>query len=134
MRKFGLAAGTAAAVAMLAGAVSPASANCPHTKVDDVRSYCMESKCPEGLQGYFATITNRFPETLYITYAFRAGTRNTSIIPGGLELQPNSAKRQPIGIGYVPLPKDEELDARTGRLRILECGTDPNIRYKWRKK
>lgn len=94
----------------------------------------MDNKCPDGLHGYFATIANRFPHKLYITYAFRSGERNTSIIPGGLELQPNSAKRQPIGIGYVPLPQGEELAARTGRLRILECGTDPDIRYKWRTK
>lgn len=134
MRNFGVAAAAVAGIVMLAGAASPAFANCPHTSVKDVRSYCLDKRCPEGLQGYFATITNRFPHTLYITYAFRAGDRNTSIIPGGLELKPNSSVRKPLGIGYRPLPKGEEIDARAGRLRILECGTDPDIRYKWRLK
>jgi len=118
-----------ASAALLA---SPALATCPHTVVKDVGSSCISKRCPKGLQAYWAVIRNDFPHKLYITYAFRSGPRDTAIIPGGLELQPNSADLQPIGIGHGALPLDEDLIARNGRLRILECGTDPNIRYKWR--
>ncbi len=126
----GAAVGAALLVVLVA---SPAKATCPHTKVENVYATCLGGKCPPGIHAYWATIENRFPHKLYITYAFRSGKRNTSIIPGGLELQPNSAIRQPIGIGRTVLPQ-EEHEVRTGRLRILECGTDPNIRYKWRLK
>lgn len=119
------------AVLFLVGIAAPALAACPHTRVEDVSSSCLDKQCPPGMQAYWATIVNRFPNKLYITYAFRSGARNTSIIPGGLELQPNSAIRQPIGIGRTLLP-EEPHDSRVGRLRILECGTDPKIRYKWR--
>ena len=119
------------AVLCLAGFSLPAMANCPHTHVASVSASCIDRKCPPGMHAYWATIENRFPKKLYITYAFRSGVRNQSIIPGGLELQPNSSLRQPIGIGRTVLPK-EAHDARVGRLRILECGTDPKIRYKWR--
>ena len=133
-RSFVIAAASGAtALAIGAGAASAARANCPHTTVQNVEAICLDSDCPPGIQSYWATIVNRFPHKLYITYAFRSGNRNVSIIPGGLELQPNSAISQPIGLGRDILPK-ENLAARTGRLRILECGTDPNIRFKWRRR
>ena len=123
----------AGVLAMMGAGLSwPAMAICPHTKVTDLSATCLDKSCPPGLQAYWATIVNRYPYKLYITYAFRSGPRDTAIIPGGLELQPNSADLQPIGIGHGALPLDEDLIARNGRLRILECGTDPNIRYKWR--
>ena len=123
--------GATAAALLLVATIGTANAICPHTTVKEVVSICLDRKCPPGIQSYWATIVNRFPYKLYITYAFRSGKRDASIIPGGLELQPNSALRQPIGLGRNPLPQ-EDKGTRTGRLRILECGTDPDIRYKWR--
>lgn len=115
------------------GSTGVAQAQCPHTRVQEVTSTCLDDSCPPGTNAYWATIVNRFPHKLYLTYAFRSGRRNKSIIPGGLELPPNSAVRQPIGIGRAVLP-EESHDSRIGRLRILECGTNPKIRYKWRRK
>jgi hypothetical protein len=112
------------------GLALPAHAICPHTKVKDLSAVCLDKNCPPGLQAYFATIVNRFPHKLYVTYAFRSGKRQSQIIPGGLELQANSEISQPIGIGRTALPKETQKK----RLRILECGTDPKIRYKWRRR
>ncbi len=117
---------------LYAATAMPAAAICPHTKVVSISASCMDEACPPGLQAYWATIVNKFPYKLYVTYAFRAGERLSQIIPGGLELKPNSETRQAIGIGRAILP-DEKQKARVGRLRILECGTDPQIRYKWRR-
>jgi hypothetical protein len=121
-----------AMVTVFAGATASAAGICPHTKVVKVSVSCLDDKCPPGIQAYWATIINRFPYKLYVTYAFRSGTRLSQIIPGGLELPPNSETRQPIGIGRAILPKEEQK-VRAGRLRVLECGTDPQIRYKWRR-
>ena len=60
-----------------------------------------------------------------------SGVGKTAVIEALLD-QLKDADLQPIGIGHGALPLDEDLIARNGRLRILECGTDPNIRYKWR--
>jgi hypothetical protein len=131
-RRFVIAAMAGVALAVFAGAANAARGSCPHTTVQDVEGICLDGDCPPGIQSYWATIVNKFPHKLYITYVFRAGTRSVSMIPGGLELQPNSAISQPIGLGRNILPK-EKRGARIGRLRILECGTDPKIRFKWRR-
>ena len=119
-------------VVAVMGLTSPVQAQCPHTRVQDISSTCLDQKCPPGVNAYWATIVNRFPATLYVTYAFRPARFNRLIIPGGLELPPKSAIRKPLGIGRSVLP-EESHDSRIGRLRILECGTDPKIRYKWRR-
>jgi hypothetical protein len=124
----------AGVLAMMGAGLSwPAMAICPHTKVTDLSATCLDKSCPPGLQAYWATIVNRYPYKLYITYAFRSGKRQKQIIPGGLELQPNSEISQPIGIGRTLLP-EEPHKRRVGRLRILECGVDPKIKYKWRRR
>ena len=120
-----VAAGIAVLVPLTAAAI------CPHTSVKGLDGKCLDGRCPPGSTAYMATIENTFPEPLYITYAFRRPDK--AIITAGLTLKPGTA-RLPLGFGPAVLPPDEGYDVRLGRLRILECGSDPDIIYKWRKK
>jgi hypothetical protein len=112
-------------------AAGSASAICLHTSVKGLDGRCLDRRCPPGTTAYMATIENSFPEQLYITYAFRRP--DGAIITAGLTLD-QGVSRLPIGIGPVSLPVGEGYDKRLGRLRILECGIDPAIIFKWRRK
>jgi hypothetical protein len=109
-----------------------ALANCPNTSVKSLDGQCLDARCPPGATAYMATIENTFPaEKLYITYAFRRP--DNSVITAGLALKPG-IQRLPLGFGRSVLSDAESVTERTGRLRILECGINPDIVYRWRKK
>ena len=120
----------AAAIALTALPMT-AAAICPHTSVKGLDGKCLDGRCPPGSTAYMATIENSFPDQLYITYAFRRP--DNAIITAGLALKPG-VSRLPLGFGPNILPADEPHNRRLGRLRILECGVDPAIKYKWRRK
>ena len=110
---------------------SGAAAICPETSVKGLDGICLDASCPPGVTAYMATIENRFPNQLYITYSFRRPDK--ALITAGLTLKPGIS-RMPLGFGPAQLPPSEEYDKRVGRLRILECGANPDIIYRWRKK
>ena len=118
-----------AALAVLAP--SMALAFCPDTSVKKLEGICLDAKCPPGTTAYMATIENKFPNQLYITYAFRRPDK--AVITAGLTLKPGTT-RMPPGFGPSQIPSTEDEETRIGRLRILECGANPDIIYKWRRK
>lgn len=119
-------------VAGLALVFAPAAyAICPDTSVKKLEGICLDAVCPPGTTAYMATVENKFPHQLFITYAFRRPDK--AIITAGLTLQPG-VTRMPLGFGPAVIPKTESAERSMGRLRILECGTDPDIIYRWRKK
>ncbi len=115
------------------GVLMPAAALaiCPDTSVTKLEGICLDARCPPGTTAYMATIENRFPNQLFITYAFRRPDQ--AIITAGLTLQPGTS-RMPLGFGRAQMPIGENAEASMGRLRILECGANPDIIYKWRRK
>lgn len=122
----------AAMIAVFAGFLLPAAAMaiCLHTSVKGLDGKCLDRNCPPGTTAYMVTIENSFPEQLYITYAFRRP--DGAIIMAGMALQ-QGVSRLPLGMGNALLPTDEAYDKRLGRLRILECGVNPAVMYRWRK-
>lgn len=120
-----------AAAALGVLAPSMAMAFCPDTSVTKLEGICLDAQCPPGTTAYMATIENKFPTQLYITYAFRRPDK--AIITAGLTLRPGTS-RMPLGFGPSDMPGAEDEETRIGRLRILECGANPDIIYKWRKK
>jgi len=120
-----------AVVALFLLVPSKALAICPETSVKALDGVCLDAKCPPGMTAYMATIENKFPSLLYITYAFRRSDK--ALITAGLTLKPG-VSRLPLGFGPAVLPISEEHDTRLGRLRILECGANPDIIYRCRKK
>lgn len=120
-------------ILVIIGCLAPAAALaiCPETSVKGLVGICLDQKCPPGTTAYMATIENKFPKLLYITYAFRRPDK--AIITAGLTLKPGTS-RLPLGFGPSELPLSEAHESRLGRLRILECGANPDIIYRWRRK
>ena len=112
-------------------AATGAWAICPDASVKKLAGICLDAVCPPGTTAYMATIENKFPRQLYITYAFRRPDK--AIITAGLTLKPGTT-RMPLGFGPAKIPSGESVEKTKGRLRILECGADPDIIFKWRKK
>lgn len=111
--------------------IAPAAmAICPETSVKRLDGICLDARCPPGAMAYMATIENKFPNVLYITYAFRRPDK--AIITAGLTLKPG-VSRMPLGFGPQGTLNVEDQETRMGRLRILECGANPDIIYRWRK-
>ena len=104
---------------------------CPETSVKSLDGLCLDARCAPGITAYMATIDNKFPNLLYIIYAFRRPDK--ALITAGLTLKPG-VSRQPLGFGPSALPALEDREKRLGRLRILECGANPDIIFRWRKK
>lgn len=123
----------AVAAAMVAGgitAAADASASCRQMEVLDVYSACLTEGCPPGDSVvYHAHMRNHAAHHMFLT--FRFARPDGALIRGGFGLAPKAEMVRPIGLGPTQIP-ERENGARMARLRVVECGRDEAVQWRWR--
>jgi hypothetical protein len=120
----------AALLAVGVTAAADASASCRQTEVLDVYSACLTEGCPPGDSVvYHAHMRNNASHKLFLTYRFNRP--DGALIRGGFALGPKAEIVRPIGLGPTQIPEDKN-GARLARLRVVECGRDESIQWRWR--